>query len=151
MVGIFTIILLGLGGLSLGQEDRGNQIVFTYMGETTRESAYAHLVIPIDINPIEKAMDTLYDMVNTVARFSRASDINEWKSVDLYNVRRLINRITILTSLAHKEGFLYQPFQHDDQNEVKAAFGTRARSRRSVTTVIAAATGLAAFGSSIFN
>ena len=43
----------------------GNQLLFTVIGETTRESGYAHLVIPLPIPELGNSIDVLNDLIKT--------------------------------------------------------------------------------------
>ena len=147
--GKVTFLILNLAMVVRGFAN--NQIVFSYMGETSKESAYAHLVIPLNITDIQEATDQIHDLVDVVKRNRHSNDNHQWRPVEVYNLERMLNRINILTSLVEQGGFAHEHFTLDAQNEVEEALQKSPRARRSVTTMIAAATGLAAFGSSIFN
>ena len=48
----------------------GNQLLFTVIGETTLESGYAHLVVPLPIPTLGQTVDTLHDLIKTFGEFT---------------------------------------------------------------------------------
>ena len=59
-----TILLL-MGLVQATQKLDGNQLLFTVIGETTRENGYAHLVVPLPIPALGQTVDTLHDIIKT--------------------------------------------------------------------------------------
>ena len=58
------IFLMGLVQMTSSLD--GNQLLFTVIGETTRESGYAHLVIPLPVPELGNSIDVLNDLIKTV-------------------------------------------------------------------------------------
>ena len=60
--------LMGLIHLSSALD--GNQLLFTVIGETTRESGYAHLVVPLPIPNLGNSIDVLNDLIKTYIKYT---------------------------------------------------------------------------------
>ena len=83
----------------------GNQVLFTVIGQTTRESGYAHLVIPIPMPDITKTLDTLQDLIKA-SNGARYTQDNFFRKTEKYGVNRIQAKIDLILSLARKNGFV---------------------------------------------
>ena len=96
----------------------GNQVVFTVLGETTRESGYAHLVIPIPLPNLTSTLEVLVDLVE--ARTSAAlAENNLYKRSEQYGLNMIQQKIELILSLARKEGFVSSVLHHNDINLIQ--------------------------------
>ena len=64
-----TIFLL-MGLIQATHTLDGNQLLFTAIGKTTRESGYAHLVVPLPILTLGQTVDMLNDLIKTFGEFT---------------------------------------------------------------------------------
>ena len=129
----------------------GNQVIFTVIGKTTRESGYAHLVVPIPVPQLEKTINTLQDLVRT-STGTRYDELNLYKKAEHYGVNRIQEKINLILSLARKNGFVAKELELDDANLIQQSLDNlESRRRRSMASVTSALVGIASFGTSIFN
>ena len=130
----------------------GNQLLFTVIGETTRESGYAHLVVPLPIPTLGQTVDTLHDLIKTFGEFTM-KPTNLYQKTESYGIARIQAKIGLILSLARQGGFVVKELHYDDVNLIMDGLrnlGSKRR-RRSVAATVGALFGLASFGSSIFN
>ena len=130
----------------------GNQLLFKVIGETTCESGYAHLVVPLPIPTLGETVDTLHDLIKTFGEFTM-KPTNLYQKTESYGIARIQAKIGLILSLARQGGFVAKELHYDDVN----LFMDRLRnlgSKRRRRSVVATEPffGLAwTFGSSIFN
>ena len=130
----------------------GNQLLFTVMGETTRESGYAHLVVRLPIPILGQTVDTLHDLIKTFGEFTMKPN-NLYQKTEAYGIARIQAKIGLILSLARQGGFVVKELHYHDVNLIMDGLQYLAskRRRRLVAAMVGAIFGLASFGSSIFN
>ena len=162
MIVLLAMLLLG-GRLAQDLHSNNNTMLFLAIGETTRESGYGHIIVPIPLPRLEQATQILMDLVeNTVStKFNTASP---FKENEMYAITRIQDRINLLLSLAQKDGFVSKELQRDQVDLLRdsllqlptatpSTISSTVKSRRirSATAIAAAFMGLASFGTSMFN
>ena len=129
----------------------GNQLLFTVIGETTRESGYAHLVVPLPIPTVGHTVDVLHDLIKTFGEFTM-KPTNLYQKTESYGIDRIQAKIGLILSLAHQGGFVAKELHYDDVNLIMDGLrNLGSKRRRSVAATVGALFGLASFGSSIFH
>ena len=66
----FATIVLLMGLVRSSQTLDGKQLLFTVIGETTRESGYAHLVVPLPVPTLGNTVDMLHDLISSFGEFT---------------------------------------------------------------------------------
>ena len=129
----------------------GNQIFFAVIGETARESGYAHLVIPLPVPELGNTVDVLHDLIKSFTEFTMRPN-NLYQRTECYRIDRIQAKIGLILSLARQGGFVAKELHFDDVNLIMDGLRSLgSRRRRSVAATVGALFGLASFGSSIFN
>ena len=108
------LFIVGLSSAEITMID-GDQLLFTSIGETTRESGYAHLVIPLPIPVISQTLDTLHDLRDVHQR-ALMSKHNIYRRTEQYGIRLIQSKINLILTLAQGQGFIAKEFQFDDKN-----------------------------------
>ena len=145
----FIPFLLGLIHLTSSLD--GNQLLFTVIGETTRESGYAHLVIPLPVPDLGNSIDVLNDLIKTYIKYTMKPN-NMYQKTERYGIDRIQTKIGLILSLARQGGFVAKELHYDDINLIMDGLRSLgSRRRRSVAATVGALFGLASFGSSIYN
>ena len=80
------IFLMGLIQSARGLD--GNQLLFTVIGETTIESGYAHLVIPLQFPELGNTVDVLHDLVKSFTEFTMKPN-NLYHKTEGYGIDRI--------------------------------------------------------------
>ena len=111
---IVLLTILGLSSEEMTMID-GDQLLFTTIGETTRESGYAHLVIPLPIPDISRTLDTLHDLRNVHPKALMPKQ-NIYRKTEQYGVKLIQTKINLILTLAQGQGFIAKEFQFDDKN-----------------------------------
>ena len=143
------VILMGL--IQSTRSLDGNQLLFTVIGETTRESGYAHLVVPLPVPDLGNTVDVLHDLIKSFREFTMKPN-NQYHKTENYGIDRIQAKIGLILSLARRGGFVAKELYYDDVNLIRDGLrNLGSRRRRSVAATVAALFGLASFGSSIFN
>ena len=149
---IFTTIFLLMGLVQATHTLDGNQLLFMIIGETTRRSGYAHLVVPLPILTLGQTVDMLHDFIKTFCEFTM-KPTNLYLKTESYGIARIQAKIGLILSLANQGGFVVKELHYDDVNLIMDGLrnlGSKRR-RRSVAATVGALFGLASFGISIFN
>ena len=130
----------------------GNQLLFTVIGETTRENGYAHLVVPLPIPTLGQMVDVLHDLIKSFSEFTM-KPTNLYQKTESYGISRIQAKIGLILSLAQKGGFVAKELNFDDTNLIRDGLRnlSAGRKKRLVSSTVGALFGLACFGSSIFN
>ena len=129
----------------------GNQLLFTTIGETARESGYAHLVIPIPTPNLARTLDTLKDLTKA-HQDAVLTEEHLFRRTEQYGLILIQDKINLILSLAQKGGFVSKELVLDDQNLIQEGLDALSERReRDVATAASALLGLASFGTSIFN
>ena len=89
--------LMGLNHLSLALD--GNQLLFTVIGETTRESGYAHLVVPLPVPNLSTSTDVLNDLIETYLKYTMKPN-NMYQKTESYGIDRIQAKINLILSLS---------------------------------------------------
>ena len=97
------IFLMGLVQLTSSLD--GNQLLFTVIGETTRESGYAHLVIPLPVPELGNSIDVLNDLMKTFIKYTMKPN-NLYQKTESYGIDRILAKIGSILSLARQGGFV---------------------------------------------
>ena len=135
------------------ENQTSNQILFSYIGDTARESGFGHLILPIPTERITKIADTLGDLMDVRTDYGGNFN-NSFGEIERYGILQIKEKIELILSLASKDGFVAKEMETDDINVIKTAMSSLSRKRRSITSVaklLAAALGISAFGSLIHN
>ena len=98
-----------------GTKMEGNQLLFTSIGETARESGYAHLVIPIPTPSLGKTLDTLRDL-SKAHQDAVMTEANLYRKTEQYGLTLIQEKINLILSLAQKGGFVAKELAFDDEN-----------------------------------
>ena len=128
-----------------------NQLLLTVIGETTHESGYAHLVVPLPILTVGHTVDVLHDLIKSFGEFTM-KPTNLYQRTESYGIDRIQAKIGLILSLTRQGGFVAKELHYDDVNLIMDGlqnFGSKRK--RSVAATVGALFGLASFGSSIFN
>ena len=129
----------------------GNQLLFTSIGETARESGYAHLVIPIPTPNLGKTLDVLRDLARA-HQDAVMTEANLYRKTEQYGLLLIQEKINLILSLAQKGGFVARELVFDDTSLIQEGLDRlTTRKKRAVVTAASALLGLASFGTSIFN
>ena len=143
------IFLMGLFQLTSTLD--GNQLLFTVIGETTRESGYAHLVIPLPVPELGNSVDVLNDLIRSFVKYAMKPN-NLYQKTESYRIDRIQAKIGLILSLARQRGFVAKELHYDDVNLIMDGLRSLGSKRkRSVAATVGALFGLASFGSSIYN
>ena len=143
------IFLMGL--VQSTQTLDGNQLLFTVIGETTRESGYARLVVLLPVPELGDTVDVLQDLIKSYTEFTVKPN-NLYHKTESYGIDRIQAKIGLILSLAPQGGFVAKELHYDDVNPIMDGLrNLGSRRRRSVAATVGALFGLATFGSSIFN
>ena len=146
---LLICFLMGLNQLTSALE--GNQLLFTVIGETTRESGYAHLVVPLPVPHLETSIDVLNDLIKTYIKYTMKPN-NMYQKTESYGIDRIQAKINLILSLARQGGFVAKELHYDDVNLIMDGLRSlESRRKRSVAATMGALFGLASFGSSIYN
>ena len=128
-----------------------NQLLFTVIGETTRERGYAHLVVPSPISTLGNPVDVLHDLIKTFGEFTM-KPTNLFQKTESYGIDRIQDKIGLILSLDRQGGFVAKELHYDDVNLIMDGLRSLGSKRkRLVAATVGALFGLASFGSSIFN
>ena len=147
----FATLVFLMGLVQSTQILDGNQLLFTVIGETTRESGYAHLVVPLPVPTLGNTVDVLHDLIKSFGEFTMKPN-NLYQKTESYRIDRIQAKIGLILSLAHQGGFVAKELHYDDINLIMDVLrNLGSRRRRSVAATVGALFGLASFGSSIFN
>ena len=126
-----------------------NNIYFSRMGKTTKESSYSHLVAPLPLSELVAATKDMYDLCDAVANLSPSS--SKILTIERYGISRIVERIELITDLAQSNGLKDEDTVIDlGNNTIEWAVRNMPRYKRSATTLTASVLGLAAFGTSLF-
>ena len=129
----------------------GNQLLFTVIGETTRESGYAHLVITLPVPELGSTVDVFHDLIKSFTEFTMKPN-NLYHKTESYGIDRIQAKIGLILSLARQGGFVAKELHYDDVNLIMDGLrNLGSRRKRSVAATVRALFALASFGSSIFN
>ena len=128
----------------------GNQLLFTSIGETARESGYAHLVIPIPTPSLGQTLDMLRDLAKA-HQDAVMTEANLYRKTEQYGLLLIQEKINLILSLAQKGGFMTKELAFDDINLIQDGLERLSRRKRAVVTAASALLGLASFGTSMFN
>ena len=112
---IFTTIFPPMGLVQATHTLDGNQLLFTVIGETTRESGYAHLVVPLPIPTLGQTVDTLHDLIKTFGEFTM-KPTNLDQKTESYGIARIQANIGLILSLACQGGFVAKELYYDGVN-----------------------------------
>ena len=63
----------------------GNQLLFTVIGETTRESGYAHLVVPLPVPDLGNTVDVLHDLIKSFSEYTMKPNNQYHKDGELWD------------------------------------------------------------------
>ena len=163
MIVLLAMLLLG-GRRAQDLHSNNNTMLFLAIGETTRESGYGHIIVPIPLPRLEQATQVLMDLVgNTIS--NKFNTESPFKENEMYAITRIQDRINLLLSLAQKDGFVSKELQRDQVDLLRDSLlqlptaipstnSTNLRLKRrtrSATAIAAAFMGLASFGTSMFN
>ena len=163
MIVLLAMLLLG-GRRAQDLHSNNNTMLFLAIGETTRESGYGHIIVPIPLPRLEQATQVLMDLVgNTIS--NKFNTESPFKENEMYAITRIQDRINLLLSLAQKDGFVSKELQRDQVDLLRDSLfqlptaipstnitNLRLKRRtRSATAIAAAFIGLASFGTSMFN
>ena len=94
-----------MGLIQLTSSLDGNQLLFTVIGETTRESGYAHLVIPLPVPELGNSIDVLNDLITTYLQYTMKPN-NLYQKTESYGIDRIQAKIGLILSLARQGGFV---------------------------------------------
>ena len=111
----FATIVLLMGIVQSTHTLDSNQLLFTVIGETTRESGYAHLVVPLPIPTLGNMVDVLHDLIKTFGEFTM-KPTNLYQKTESYGIDRIQAKIGLILSLARQEGFVAEELHYDDVN-----------------------------------
>ena len=114
------IFLMGLFQLTSTLDS--NQLLFTVIGETTRESGYAHLVIPLPVPELGNTVDVLNDLINSFMKYTMKPN-NLYKKTESYGIDRIQAKIGLILSLARQGGFVAKELHYDDVNLIMDGLG----------------------------
>ena len=92
-----------MGLIQLTSSLDGNQLLFTVIGETTRESGYAHLVIPLPAPELGNSIDVLNDLIKTYIKYTMKPN-NLYQKTESYGIDRIQDKIGLILSLPVREG-----------------------------------------------
>ena len=92
---IFTTIFLLMGLVQATHTLDGNQLLFTVIVETTPESGYAHLVVPLPIPTLGQTVDTLHDLIKTFSEFTM-KPTNLYQKTESYGIARIQAKIGLI-------------------------------------------------------
>ena len=111
MIVLLAMLLLG-GRRAQDFHSNSNTMLFLAIGETTRESGYGLIIVPIPLPRLEQATQVLMDLVgNTV--LNKFNTELPFKENEMYAITRIQDRINLLLSLAQKDGFVSKELQRD--------------------------------------
>ena len=82
-----TLIFL-MGVIQTTSSLDGNQLLFTVIGETTRESGYAHLVIPLPVPELGNSIDVLNDLIKTYLQYTMKPN-NLYQRTESYGIDQI--------------------------------------------------------------
>ena len=112
MNNLATILLL-MGFVQATHTLDGNQLLFTVIGGTTRESGYAHLVVLLPIPTLGQTVDTLHDLIKTYGEYTM-KPTNLYQKTEAYGIARIQAKIGLILSLARQGGFAAKELHYDD-------------------------------------
>ena len=84
----FATVIFLMGLVQSTQTLDGNQLLFTVIGETTRESGYAHLVVPLPVPTLGNTVDVLHDLIKSFGEFTMKPN-NLYQKTESYGIDRL--------------------------------------------------------------
>ena len=129
----------------------GNQLLFTVIGETTRESGYAHLVILLPVPELGNSIDVLNDLIKSFIKYTMKPN-NLYQKTESYGIDRIQAKIGLILSLARQGGLVAKELHYDDVNLIMDGLRSLgSRRKRSVAATVGALFGLASVGFSIYN
>ena len=111
-----------LGLIRLASALDGNQLLFTVIGETTRESGYAHLVILLPVPHLGNSIDVLNDLIKTYIKYTMKPN-NMYRKTESYGIDRIQTKINLILSLARQGGFVAKELHYDDVNLIMTDSG----------------------------
>ena len=111
----FAKIVLLMGLIMSTKTLDGNQLLFTVNGETTRESGYARLVVPLPVPTLGNMVDILHDLIKTFGEFTM-KPTNLYHKTESYGIDRIQAKIGLILSLARRGGFVAKELHYDDAN-----------------------------------
>ena len=163
MIVVLAMLLLG-GRRAQDLRSNNNTMLFLAIGETTRESGYGHIIVPIPLPRLGQTTQILMDLVENAVS-NKFNTESPFKENEMYAITRIQDRINLLLSLAQKDGFVSKELQRDQVDLLRDSLlqlptaspfnnvtTVKPRRRtRSATAIGAAFVGLASFGTSMFN
>ena len=139
---------------------------FLAIGSTTRESGYGMSLSPIPLPTLEQTMQILLD-INDITVSIKFDSESPLKQNEMYAITRIQDRISLLLSLAQKDGFVAKELQRDQVDLLKESllqlptpdpFNITpvttikpCRRTRTAMAIAVAFMGLASFGTSMLN
>ena len=141
-----------------------NSVLFVDRGKTAMQTAFGHLVIPVNVTRIYEAFDTVSDVESALSHILRTNSMD--KSLDRYSLTHLKARVDTVWSLVNRNTADLAAFENDDLNHFNdTLFGLRraaatptkavpdSRRKRSLPAIAISKLlpPLAAFGLSLFS
>ena len=107
-------------------------------------------MVPIPTEKLKRVTDVLKDLMEVRTEYGGNFN-NSYGEIERYGILRIKEKVELILSLASKDGFVAKEIQLDHINNIKEAMAGIRPHKRSVTKTIAAAVGVAAFGTFLHN